>query len=434
MNDIVPVELSTIVTLHERDLDRQITTAKKFPRSIGRAREQITLFATETEETAEECIYALPRDGKVIKGPSARFAEIVASSFGNARFASRIIDEDAHFVTAQAVFHDLENNTYISLEVKRRIVTKDGNRYSLDMIGTTSNAAMSIALRNAILKGVPRSVWGDGYAKAHAMVAGTFENVKARRTKAVEAFRRQGVTDEMLLALLHKEQIGEIEPDDIVVMRGLLSAVRDGDTTIEAVFGVNNARAAAKADGRSKVDVSGKLKEGRENDDRRKAAGGDGKVDRPDTAKDAQADDKAASPAQDRQEGPEPKSDVSNVDTVDGPSEPSGDAGSRVAEPDGASNASAQDPAGDASSEIELSDALSSILDNGEYAPGDQAKLAALASELMSCVKLSSVNTVDAKHRGKFETAPEDVVAASRSMIKARMNDIRASGAARNKL
>ncbi|MFN8826683.1 MAG: hypothetical protein ACK501_17070, partial [Planctomycetota bacterium] len=45
----------------------------------------------------------------------------------------------------------------------RRITGKNGRRYSSDMIGVTGNAACSIALRNAVFRGIPRAFWIDIY-------------------------------------------------------------------------------------------------------------------------------------------------------------------------------------------------------------------------------------------------------------------------------
>jgi hypothetical protein len=39
-------------------------------------------MATLTPEIAASCIYALPRDGKTIEGPSARFAEVMMHAWG----------------------------------------------------------------------------------------------------------------------------------------------------------------------------------------------------------------------------------------------------------------------------------------------------------------------------------------------------------------
>src|SRR5678816_4803120 len=96
--------------------------------------------------------YSLPRGGRNIVGPSVRFAEVVASSWGNIRSGARIIDIDDKFITAQGQCFDLEKNICVQVEVKRRITKKDGKRYDDDMIGVTGNAACSISLRNAVFK------------------------------------------------------------------------------------------------------------------------------------------------------------------------------------------------------------------------------------------------------------------------------------------
>ena len=257
----VKLESSMMLQLHDRDMNQQIATAKRFPRQLARVIDEIEVYATESEETAQECIYALPRDGKKIIGPTARFAEIVATSWGNARYAARIIDENDTFVVAQAVFHDLEKNNFISVEVPRRIVDRNGRRFGVDMIGVTSSAAMSIAMRNAILKGVPKAAWGPAYSKCLALISGTFETIEARRTAALKAFSKQGVPDSLVLQLLGKESVREIEPDDIVVLRGTLQAIKDGDTTLRAVFG----DLEQDPKNRKKADIGGHLDKGRAN-------------------------------------------------------------------------------------------------------------------------------------------------------------------------
>ncbi|KAG1166891.1 hypothetical protein G6F35_017935 [Rhizopus arrhizus] len=106
-------------------------------------------MVTLSQSIAEQCVYALPRDGKTIEGPSARFAEVIASAWGNNRAGARVIDDKGEFIIAQGVFHDLERNVAITYEVQRRIVDRQGRRFKPDMIGVTANAACSIALRNA---------------------------------------------------------------------------------------------------------------------------------------------------------------------------------------------------------------------------------------------------------------------------------------------
>jgi hypothetical protein len=73
-------------------------------------------------------------------------------------------------VTAQGVCHDLQSNTFIAYEVRRRITGKGDRKYSDDMIGVTGNAASSIALRNAILKIIPKVFWDGIYQAARQVV------------------------------------------------------------------------------------------------------------------------------------------------------------------------------------------------------------------------------------------------------------------------
>jgi hypothetical protein len=76
------VEGAMAVSLARAEIAEQVATARKFPRSLTKASERMASLATMDEETAEECIYALPRGGKPIRGPSIRFAEMVFQSLG----------------------------------------------------------------------------------------------------------------------------------------------------------------------------------------------------------------------------------------------------------------------------------------------------------------------------------------------------------------
>ncbi|MDE2104079.1 MAG: hypothetical protein KGL39_42975 [Patescibacteria group bacterium] len=231
------VEDGTVALLNKSEIDQQIATAHRYPRSIKHFRDEAMAMVTLTDAIAQECIYALPRDGKVIEGPSARFAEIAASAWGNCRAGARVVNEGPEFVTAQGVFHDLERNVAITYEVQRRIVDKYNKRYKPDMIGVTANAACSIALRNAILKGIPKAFWADMYAAARATVAGDVKTLANRRADALKAFQVYGVTETQILRLLHREGLHDVGLDDLVVLRGILTALRDGDTTPEQAFG-----------------------------------------------------------------------------------------------------------------------------------------------------------------------------------------------------
>lgn len=237
---------STIALLNKSEIDIQIATAKRYPRSIKRFRDECLSMVTLSPAVATQCIYALPRgkddngQAKTIEGPSARFAEVVASAWGNNRAAARVIAEEGDFVTAQGAFFDLERNAAITYEVKRRIVDKRGNRFSVDMIGVTANAACSIALRNAILKGVPKAFWADMYDAARKTVVGDIRSISEKRVNAVAEFQKMGATPEQVFRAIGVNGIEDIGVDQLVTLLGMFTALRDGDATFEQVFSASN--------------------------------------------------------------------------------------------------------------------------------------------------------------------------------------------------
>lgn len=230
-------------TLSRSEIDTQISTAKKYPRSITQFRKEALAMVTLNERIAEGCIYAIPRGGKVIEGASARFAEVIASAWGNNRAGARVISDAGEFITAQGVFHDLERNVCITYEVQRRITDSKGKRYNADMIGVTGNAACSIALRNAILKGVPKAFWDDLYEQAKAVVRGDFATLANRRANIFERCQGFDITKEQIFASMGITGEADLTLDHIVHLRGILNAIKDGDTTVELAFSAQEAGA-----------------------------------------------------------------------------------------------------------------------------------------------------------------------------------------------
>ena len=235
---LVEADNGMLAALNKSEIDQQVATAHKFPRSVKRFRDECLDMVTLTEEIAQECIYALPRDGKVIEGPSARFAEIVASAWGNCRAGARTVAEEKDFIVAQGAFHDLQRNVAITYEVKRRIVNKHGQRFKPDMIGVTANAACSIALRNAILKGIPKAFWTEMYEAARRTVMGDSKTLATRRADAIAYLQQFGADEQMICAVLNVEGIEDIGQEELVTLRGIATAIKDGDTTVEQAFAI----------------------------------------------------------------------------------------------------------------------------------------------------------------------------------------------------
>jgi hypothetical protein len=219
------------------EIDTQIATAKRYPRSIKAFKRQCEELACLDEETAATMFYSLPRGGKAIQGPSVRFAEVVGYAWGNLRYGARVIAVDDKFITAQGQCSDLEKNIACQVEVKRRITDKGGRRYNDDMIGVTGNAACSIALRNAIFKVVPFGLAKGIYERAQELVKGEAKSLVQRRGSAIEWFVKAGATEAQVLQALGRTGVDDVTLDDLVTLTGMRTAIKDGEHTIEEVLG-----------------------------------------------------------------------------------------------------------------------------------------------------------------------------------------------------
>lgn len=229
---------SLAVSIAMAEIDQQITTARAYPRSITQAVKNILALATLDEETAKECVYALPRGGKPVKGPSIRLAEIIQQSWGNSRTGTRVvhIDRIEKYVEAEGVYHDLETNVATTARVRRRISDRSGKVLNEDMIIVTSNAAASIAKRNAILAGIPKGVWRQAYAAVERVIAGDVATLAVRRGEAMKAFAAFGVKPEQVFAALGVEGMDDIGLEEMSTLIGMHASLRSGEATVEEMF------------------------------------------------------------------------------------------------------------------------------------------------------------------------------------------------------
>lgn len=236
--ELIQLDGSLAIEMGRVEIDQQIATARRYPRQLTRVAGNIKSLVTLDEETAEECMYALPRGGKPIKGPSIRFAEVVKAQYGNNRSASRVIavDRIEKVVIAEGIFHDLETNTATRSETRRRIVGSNGKIYNDDMIIMTGNAAGSIALRNAILGGVPKALWRGAYNSVQSLIAGDIQTLGETRERAIKAMATFGVTPEQIFAAVGLAGVEDIKLDHIPVLRGMFAALKNGEATVEEMF------------------------------------------------------------------------------------------------------------------------------------------------------------------------------------------------------
>ncbi len=227
---------SALEALERANVDMLISTAKRYPRVLSVCKRKALELALSDPDTAAECFYKFERGGKTIEGPSIRLAEIIASTWQNIRAGSRTIAEGKSTVTAQAFCHDLENNVYVARETERKIESRDGKRYSEDMIILTKNANASIALRNSVFSVIPKAHVLVIYEQAKKAAVGDVKTLAERRTKALKWFMSIGIPEERILAKLGVDRVDDISLEGLENLTGMKTAINDKEISADECF------------------------------------------------------------------------------------------------------------------------------------------------------------------------------------------------------
>lgn len=231
------------------ELDVQIVTAHRFPRSMAVFQKRALAMATLDEETAESCIYRRPvgkkkneQTGKweesYAEGMSIRMAEIVGASYGNLRVGASLIEQTERFVRARGFAHDLETNFASTSEVVEATTDKDGKPYSERMRVVVAKAALSKARRDATFSVVPRALCRTVEIEARRVAVGDAATLERRRAAAMQWIDKIGVKRERVFASLGVAGEADIGIDQLVTLMGLKTALKDGEITIEEAFAV----------------------------------------------------------------------------------------------------------------------------------------------------------------------------------------------------
>lgn len=237
--------ISNDITTYEQsiraEVDIQISTAKKYPRDKKKFLENSLFDATHSDQAAIKCGYTLPRGDKKIQGVSVHLARILAQNYGNIRVAAKSLSISDTYVTAEAVCMDLETNMAVRVETRQKILDKTGKRFNEDMINITMLACIAKAERNAILHVIPASYSDEVYLAAQQKLIGDVKKnpktLEETRANALKSFNdKYGVTKAMILKYFGKQKVEQLDAEDVVSLRGLFQALKDGDATIESTF------------------------------------------------------------------------------------------------------------------------------------------------------------------------------------------------------
>lgn len=190
----------------------------------------------------------------MVEGPSIKAANALARNWGNNSKGWRIIGADEERINLQGVFidHETGSRTTTEISVSRKARKRDGTYYTLpaDRLNITIQAGGSKAVRNAINNALPIGFVEGYFAEAKKIAArgGKIEapadtptdtaNIVAEIEKSLNALETLGVEREEVHQYISRHP--ELKDEEAVSAHlvGLLTALDEGQTTIEEVFTV----------------------------------------------------------------------------------------------------------------------------------------------------------------------------------------------------
>jgi hypothetical protein len=226
------------------------------PRDIDAVRERL-LRECARPSFAQVAIYLKPI-GKGVQGPSIRFAEAAIQAMGNLAIDTPAIYDDHEKRILRVSVADVETNVVHTKDVtimkrversqlgegqvpiRTRVNSKGRPVYLVeatdDEILNQENALVSKALRTTGLRLVPGWLIDECMTAVRATRSrGDAADPDAAKRKLLDAFRAVGVTAEDVKGWLgHPAET--LSPAELEELRGIYTALKDGDTTWREVM------------------------------------------------------------------------------------------------------------------------------------------------------------------------------------------------------
>lgn len=239
------------------EVESQYVVALQRPRDLEVVRDRF-LRECSRPSLAKIARYRKPVGREKIEGPSIRLAEVALRVFGNLRVTTPTIYDDPERRIVRVTVVDLETNASASKDITfaktvERRALRDGQvpisvrtnsegikTYTViatdDELSNKENALVSKTLRNLVFRIFPGWLLEEGMEQVQAVLRGQVtKDPDAEKRMAVDAFAELGIRAEALAEYLgHKMQ--DTTPDELIELRGVWQAIKDGETTWSAVM------------------------------------------------------------------------------------------------------------------------------------------------------------------------------------------------------
>jgi len=223
-----------------------MVVASETPRNIEKVRTEVIGTLKQYTRFAQSAWYVKPvgkdrQSGKMVyaEGLSIRAAEELAQAWGNCAFSFEIIEDTEDFTDCVALFVDYERHLHFRLPVRvSKFYTQKGGgkvRHKADRFADlVMGSARSRGLREVILRCLPASL---KMAYTDAIQEALSKSLDpASIKKILTAFERLGANRAQIEKLLGKA-VADFDQDDRNKLAGIYSAITEGESTLEEVFG-----------------------------------------------------------------------------------------------------------------------------------------------------------------------------------------------------
>lgn len=212
------------------EVQAQYVIAKKFPRNQHQAYMDI-MDACKRPYLAEQAMYAYPRGGTLVTGPSIRLAEAAAQCWGNIDCGIRELSQDNGVSICEAYAVDLQTNIRISktFHVPHTRDTKQGKKKLTDSRDIYEMVANQGArrLRACLLGVMPGDVIDAAVQQCGKTLESSDVPIAEQVRKMIAAFDELGVKVEHLEARLGHNLDATI-PSEIVTLKSIYKSIKDG--------------------------------------------------------------------------------------------------------------------------------------------------------------------------------------------------------------
>lgn len=237
-------------TRAEHEVQASFVIAQKFPRSEQQCYTEI-INACKRPFLAEQAMYAYPRGGTLVTGPSIRLAEAMAQSWKHLDFGIEEVSQSNGVSVAKAFCIDLQKNTrstktfYVKHErhTKRGITKLTDPREIYELVANQG----ARRLRACILAILPGDVVEAAVDQCKKTLESSDIPISDQIRKMVLAFDEIGVKVEHLEKRLGHKLDATI-PAEIVILKGVYKSLKDGMANREDFFDFGLKSIAKEAD------------------------------------------------------------------------------------------------------------------------------------------------------------------------------------------